>query len=218
MELQCERGHFLSHRLRYDRGRLFLGYGRVSWRPHRPPRSLLAPLVSREAEDLEKKYCADSRSSASRPLCYPSNVLLPIERWNPPQFNLVTAWRLFSQKLMVKKVAPLERRARIICKLLSRHRALTVDTLRVVTEPDQSQAFTRGGRRRRLAAPTEFDQAMALAVERGWLREGHSGVFLTATGDVIGRRTRAGSHRCRWNEVGFDGAPFRVSTAQPRSR
>ena len=102
-------------------------------------------------------------------------------------------------KAMRQEIAPAERRARVICKLLGQNPELGIDKLRVQSMPDLSGAYTQRRRElRRLSTPNEFESAIALAVGKGWVTQTqYKRLVLTAEGREIGLRTRAGMHRSR---------------------
>lgn len=79
--------------------------------------------------------------------------------------------------------------------------------------PGLSRAFNQRGRLRRLTASDQFDQALTLAIERGWLKEARLGLVLTAAGASIGRRARTGMHRGRLGAVGLEAAARRLADA-----
>lgn len=104
---------------------------------------------------------------------------------------------------MKREITPNERRARVICKLLWQDRTLRLETLRSLSGQEQSRAS--GVRHSRLGRTGgDFDQAVAIGIEMGWLIQGPEGLELTAAGVDIARRTRAGVRRSRLNDVGRD--------------
>jgi hypothetical protein len=103
---------------------------------------------------------------------------------------------------MAREFTPTERRARVICKLLWRDRTLTLEALRALSRQDQSRSGARHQRLRR--ANGDFDQAVAIGIEMGWLLQTADGLQLTKVGMDIAKRTRAGGHRSRLDDVSLD--------------
>jgi len=103
---------------------------------------------------------------------------------------------------MAREFTPTERRARVICKLLWRDRTLTLEALRALSRQDQSRSGARHQRLRR--ANGDFDQAVAIGIEMGWLLQTADGPQLTKVGMDIAKRTRAGGHRSRLDDVSLD--------------
>jgi hypothetical protein len=98
------------------------------------------------------------------------------------------------------EVTIVERLARQICKTLQ-----DVPGLRAVDLQDEvgrhlaQQRSTVSGVWRRKSAPRpgDFDKAVALAIEKGWLQEKEGILRLTDDGKVLARRSRAGPRRSR---------------------
>lgn len=113
---------------------------------------------------------------------------------------------------MRREISPAERRALVICKLLGQAPALSIDELRLLSKP---RAYAKRQRYlRRLSVPDNFESALELAIARGWLSQGQDRLALSAEGRKVGLRTRAGMHRRRLNEVGFDAAGFLVRSSR----
>ena len=100
---------------------------------------------------------------------------------------------------MRQEIDSTERRARVICKLLAQDLALGIDKLRLASAPNFSGPAKRRRHLRSLTTPDEFERAMALAIERDWLKQDKSmQISLTSEGREVGLHTRAGQHRSRW--------------------
>jgi hypothetical protein len=72
---------------------------------------------------------------------------------------------------------------------------LRLETLRSISEQDEYRIRARHRWLRH--SRSDFDQAVALGIEKGWLVQCSEGPQLTDKGLDIARRTRVGTHRTR---------------------
>jgi hypothetical protein len=88
-----------------------------------------------------------------------------------------------------------ERRARLICKLMWRDPTLRPEALRSISEREEYRIRARYKSLRH--SRSDFDQAVALGVKKGWLVKRSEGPQLTDKGVGIAKRTRVGTQRTR---------------------
>jgi hypothetical protein len=105
---------------------------------------------------------------------------------------------------MGNELSPVERLIRQLCKLLEGTAAMARTELeeRFGQDPGlERHRITRRWRRRSQTSEGDFDQAIALALARGWVQAATDGrLLITEDGARLGRRSRAGRRRVRWLE------------------
>jgi hypothetical protein len=93
------------------------------------------------------------------------------------------------------KISLDERRARLICRLMWQDPTLRLEALRTISEQDEYRIRARQKWLRH--SRSDFDQAVALGVKKGWLVKRSEGPQLTDKGVRIAKRTRVGTQRTR---------------------